>query len=252
MSASKSRSKDLRHNGLKLARQYQTHLRRSYSKRKKERVALAEKLEMCSTKARCGSAACPRCATAANRRLIKALTAVWRNEDLITMTVIIPKLHRPVGKLASLKPASAKRHLRRKLEAAGLGHMPVFAYLEVSHNVHAQRAYEEHWAPHFNLITPAKYASDLDRLRLVLKTDDSVKRSGRRDPVRDHAQLSYAVKTRPLRRTDFDKTSPKARPTKQWLKPGQLVEHLLWADHRPSEFQFLMNMRQYGDSIRLT
>ncbi|MEH6717682.1 MAG: hypothetical protein V7704_02275 [Aurantimonas endophytica] len=235
-----------------LSREWITNLRRSRTGREEERLDLADVLEGCEPYERCGSAACPMCSAATQRWMLEKLDELWPpSVPLVTSTIIVPKTHRPIGELDSVKLASVKRHFRRKFEAAGIGHLPVWGYVDISLNSHAQGEYDQHWSPHIAFVGPAENKSEIDGLNAVLRRSGCVRRPIRCEPVKDRAaQLSYICKFRPVRRVDFEKSSSKARPTKYWLKPADNVEFLLWAEeYRPADRCFMMNLRRRGDYI---
>ncbi|RWO81522.1 hypothetical protein [Mesorhizobium sp.] len=237
-----------------LASKWITNLRASKTGREAERHALADLLEACEPLRRCYSAACPRCSAAAQRWAMEELADLWPEEtDLVSMTMIVAKLHRPIGELATIELSSIKRHLQRKFEAAEVSAIPIWGYIDISHNVHADGLYDEHWAPHLAFVTLAGNERDLDGLKASLERNNSSKRPHRVDEVNDWDwQVSYVCKFRPARRVEFEKLTPRARPSKYWLQPAQTVEFLLWAGQRhPLDRFFLLGMRRYRDGLQL-
>ncbi|MGX5851539.1 hypothetical protein ACWGTO_31385 [Mesorhizobium sp. PL10] len=237
-----------------LSREWITNLRCSRTGREQERHTVANVLEACEPLRRCHSAACPMCSAAAQRWAMAELAELWPEEtNLVSMTMIVAKLHRPVGRLAAIELLSIKRHLQRKFEAAEVNGVPIWGYLDVSHNVHAHDHYEEHWAPHLAFVTLAGNEADLDVLKGTLQRNESSKRPHRTDQITDWEwQVSYVCKFRPTRRVEFEKQTSGARPTKHWLHPAQTVEFLLWAgQHHPVDRFFLLGMRRYGNGLKL-
>lgn len=230
------------------------NLRHARSGDREAQHTLADRLEGCTRKRPCNSAACPRCVTAEQERAIDELSKFWPDgTPLVMKTIIIPKLHRPVGELHTIQMPSIKRHFRRKIKTSCLEHIPIWGCIDLSLNIHSDDAYETYWCPHLTFMTLEKHKVDLAKFDDVLRYDASTKRPSRTDTVRDwKKQVSYVSKTRPVRRIDFNKTSSKARPTKRWLKPSQNVEYLLWlGDCKPAERMFLLNIGRNGEGLYL-
>lgn len=204
---------------------------------------LIRRLEACSLRRPCESAACPHCRHKEQLKAMVRLHQVWpEGTDLVTTSVIIKKLERAPGELHTLKLDSIKRSLLRKLEEAGCQLIPIWGYIDLSFNSHDGDQYPPHWLPHPHIILGAKYADNLEALRKLLKkkTSTSIKRPMKISPIRDWArQVSYACKPEPKQRGAFNAESSKARPSGYLLKPVQAAEAALWlADHRPQDRHF--------------
>ena len=207
--------------------------------------ALASRLRRCTPADPCGSSVCPTCALKFQAEALAALEQTYpASSDLITASIIIGSLERPAGCLHTLQLKSIQRALRRTLERAGGGLIPLWGYLDLSWNTHAEGLYEPHWCPHFHVVTEAKYGPMLRCLREHLAEGTSVKRPLRIDPVRDWlAQTSYACKPSPTHRCDYSKVSAQARASKYPLPTFQAAEFALWlGDVGPQNRHFAFNL----------
>jgi hypothetical protein len=147
-----------------------------------------------------------------------------------------------------------KRNVRRLIEDAGISDVPIVGFVDLSFNIHSQNLWPSHWQPHLEFLTPTDVWREIkEPLREQLSKSESVKIPLRGVPVRNfQAQVSYAFKPSPLRKTYFPATSPKARPHKQWLKGAQEVEFLLWlGDQKADARSFTLGVRQYGRELRM-
>lgn len=216
--------------------------------------AIADWLERCSYRVRCDLAVCPHCATAFQRFMMKGVKELWPRTTPLTKATIVPtELQRSPGRLHTLKLASVKRQLRRIFQRAGVNHNVVLGFVDVSINIHTGALWPAHWQPHAEFIVPTSvWLTMKEPLRAQLRSSLAVKIPLLGVPVKSFdQQVSYAFKPTPSRKTDFDRTSPKARPHKQSLKRDQELEFLLWLGlAKSSDRSFLLNVRRYGSSLQ--
>jgi hypothetical protein len=110
--------------------------------------ALADKLDACRPKRRCGSLACPRCArafqkakVAAQRRLIKKLAKARPGKQLVMANVIPLWMTFGPDQLVQLDVGRRNRWLKDALTAAGFGRV-MFGSADISWE---QGFYQFHW-----------------------------------------------------------------------------------------------------------
>ena len=207
---------------------------------------LVRRLKACCPEDPCKSAVCQACALDHQAHAIAKLEQTWpEGTDLVTAAIIIRKLERPQGELNTLQLASIERAFRRKLKDAGCDLIPIWAYIDVSFNTHAQNDYGQHWLPHLHFVPEAKYQNNLAELGKCLPRSTSIKRPVQIKAVRDWIdQVSYVCKPVPQQRRDFHREKRSARPGKYPLTTGQSVEFALWlSERRPRDRHFTCGRR---------
>jgi hypothetical protein len=125
-------------------------------------------------------------------------------------------------------------------------------FLDISFNIHADKLWAPHWQPHLEFLTPTDTWNSIRKpLRKQLDTSASVKVPLLGVPVKNVShQISYVFKPTATRKTDFTKTSPKARPHKQHLRGEQELELLAWLGLQPTRARtFMINVRAYGNRL---
>ncbi len=131
-------------------------------------IVLAAKLQGCRQSDRCGSAACPVCATAAQENYAKALRAMISTKPsdgtVFTLTLVTEAEMKAVGDLSSYDPLNHKRRLRRQL--AELGISWAAGGVDISLNEHQQQRYVPFWMPHVYLMG---VTTDIEALRKQLR-----------------------------------------------------------------------------------
>jgi hypothetical protein len=196
--------------------------------------ALVKRLACCCAEDPCHSAVCHACALNHQALAMAKLETVWPpGTELISDTIIIKKLERPLGKLNTLQPASIQRAFRRKLQAAGCQLIPIWAYVDISYNSHAQDKYEPHWLAHLHIVAEAKYRRNIKNIAKVLKRSTSIKRPTNVKPIKHWiTQVSYVCKPLPQQRRDFHREKRTAKPGKYPLTSAQSIEFALWLSER--------------------
>jgi hypothetical protein len=204
---------------------------------------LADKLDNCKPKARCKSAACPECSTAA-QDLVTEVTHKFLKKKAKAGTIVAVSIVPADGTSApgQLSPNQHARNLRRWKDALGRAGISWFlGGSDWSFNEHENDRYQPHWSHHFYGFTITNDLQILKRdLQAQFPKTDAVPR-----PVKvqewdgDTKPIAYMVKSKFNRRiaTDdgqrFDKDNNKNRSCratdKQPLKSSQrrdLVLHL--------------------------
>jgi hypothetical protein len=128
-------------------------------------LSLADKLEACTKRHRCHSAACSECAHSAQRLIAKV---TWRflkshsNEGTTVCVTVAPAdgCINP-GELEQGIHQRAIRRWKEKLGKAGIGWF--IGATDLSFNEHVEERYEPHWSLHFYGITVTRNPEKLKR-----------------------------------------------------------------------------------------
>lgn len=149
----------------------------------------------------------------------------------------------PKGKLLELEIEGYRHSLRKRLDRAGLGEVPVIGGFEMYY-----RAKSKEWVLHVNLAIFGGNEKALRKFEEGL-TDDEIHRPVRRDDLRDDAkQLSYILKFTTYHRPHEQRGVKK--PTAKPLNPAQHFELVQWMTrYEFSDHLFLFNARRRGSSI---
>lgn len=204
---------------------------------------LADALADCRFRARCKLAICPHCARAYQRFMMEKIRELWPTQPL-TKATLVPASLQPQH-LHAIKLPSIKRHLIRIFKRVEID-VPLVGFIDISFNVHGGGKWEAHWQPHLEFIMPTEsWKAIKEPLRLKLKTNATVTRPLRGVEIRDYDhQASYAFKPVPLRKSFFEATSAKARPSEQHLIREQKLEFMLWlGDAPPHDRAFLRGVK---------
>jgi hypothetical protein len=245
-----------------LAAKWAKNLRRTRSFDDPVRFTIACKLDDCRPRRRCWLAACPDCSHAFQRWAFDgAHMALTPFGPLGGLTIVPAGLQRFQGTLATLKLASAHRHLRRLLTDAGVENVPMIGVLDLSFNIHSEGLWKPLFQPHFALLLPDQHTESVSSLlRPYVKNHPAggKNRQPVQTPIRRQAisdvnwQGSDTFKYRPVQKTWFEAYSFRAHPTEQWLQPQQQVEALLWFGEQPPEARlFMVGIRRYGDMLKV-
>lgn len=152
----------------------------------------------------------------------------------------------PRGKLQDLQIDRYRHSLRKRLDRAGLGHVPVVGGFEMIY-----RARPKEWVLHINLVMFGGDAKAIAKFEEGFR-DDSLYRPVERAPVKDPAeQLSYILKFTTYHRPHQQRGSKKAKAVP--LNPSEHLELVRWmAQYEFSDHLFLFNARRRGASIELS
>jgi hypothetical protein len=202
---------------------------------------LADKLEACKRDARCKSAACPECSTAAQDLVTEVTQQFLKEKAKIVSVSIVPA--DGTSKPGQLTPGQHARNVRRWKERLGRAGVTWFlGGSDWSFNEHEKDRYQPHWSHHLFGFTVTNGPEDLKKkLQNQFPKTDAIPR-----PVKvqewdsKKKAIRYMVKSKFWRRigTDkgerFDKDNNKNRSCratdKQPLKSSQRRELLLHLD----------------------
>ena len=194
----------------------------------------------------CDKTYCPQCARTFRHYLTGQLLRLNSKFESEVRILVVLLETAPKGKLMKLEIERYRHSLRKRLDRAGLGEVPVIGGFEMYY-----RARSKEWVLHVNLAIFGGSESALLRFEDGFP-DDEIYRPVRRDDLRDDAeQLSYILKFttyhRPHRQSGPAKT--KALP----LNPAEHFELVQWmARYKFSDHLFLFNARRRGASIEFS
>jgi len=197
--------------GTKLGRKREARVDwlRKKAKHDKSSLALADKLESCKPKARCKSAACPECGSAAKQWLTrivnKHLKGKVRAGNKIVCVSVVPA--DGIINSGQLSAAQHQRNTRRWKEALGRAGVTWFiGGSDWSFNEHQDDRYRRHIAHHFYGFTSTTDPDDLrKRLQAQFPKTDAIPR-----PVKvqswdgDRKAIRYMIKANFRRRIGSD------------------------------------------------
>jgi len=218
---------------------------RKKGKHSKSCLQLAEKLDDCRADNRCGSPACPECASAAQRLIAKVARKFLKAQVGKDMTVVCVTVVPADGMINpdKLSAADHDRAIRRWKEKLGKAGVEWFiGATDISMNEHKHGQHKPKWSEHLYGITVTKRPGKLKR---ALKEQFPKTKAVRR-PVKveewdgDKQALRYILKPKFSRRIEtddgqrYDKKTGTARSCRdtdtQPLKSKQKLQLLLYLD----------------------
>ena len=191
----------------------------------------------------CEKTYCPKCARAFRRHTIGELFRLNAATERAVHILVVLLAVAPRGKLTDLEIAYYRHSLRKRLDRAGLGEVPVIGGFEV-----AYRARTKEWVLHVNLVMFGGDEQAIGWFEAEFR-DDELDRPVQCVTVVDPPeQLSYVLKFstyhRPQQQTGWQKS--KAMP----LNPAEHFELIRWmAQYEFTDHLFLYNARRHGASI---
>ena len=152
----------------------------------------------------------------------------------------------PKGELLKLEIERYRHSLRKRLDRAGLGKVPVIGGFEMYY-----RARSKEWILHINLVIFGGNEKAIRRFEDGF-SDDEIHRPVRRDDLKDDAeQLSYILKFTTYHRPRQQHGARKAKAMP--LNPAEHFELVHWmAQYEFSDHLFLLNARRRGTTIELS
>jgi len=212
-------------------------LLRSFSGGKKE---LAEFLQECRAgDYECNKPFCPICAGRFRRWFIGELLQITKGHDSVHVYTVLLK-EAPTDKIDTLDPAPVRHALRKRLQRAGLGKVPVIGGIEIVY-----KAKKRVWVLHANLVMIGGKKSARNKFKQTFQ-DDDLERPLVRAALKDRAeQLSYILKF-----GTYHRPHEQQGPTKSPAKPLNPKEHaalLKWmSEFEFEDFLLLINARRQG------
>jgi hypothetical protein len=190
-------------------------LLRSFSGGNKE---LAEFLQECRAgDYQCNRPFCPICARVFRRWFIGELLRVTKGQEVVRINTVLLK-EAPQDKIKNLDPTPCRHLLRKRLERAGLGKVPVIGGFEIVY-----KAKRQVWVLHINLVAIGGKKRAHKKFKQAFKSSD-IGRPISREKLNDPAdQLSYILKFGTYHRPHEQHGSVKAT-----AKPLNPREH--WPD----------------------
>jgi hypothetical protein len=194
----------------------------------------------------CERTYCPGCARTF-RRYITGETLRLHSESNTKVWVLVILLEAaPRGKLQDLQIDRYRHSLRKRLDRAGLAHVPVVGGFEMIY-----RARSKEWVLHINLVMFGGDEKAIAKFEEGFR-DDDLYRPVERVLVEDPAeQLSYVLKFMTYHRPHQQRGPKKAKAVP--LNPAEHLELVRWMDqYEFSDHLFLVNARRRGASIELS
>jgi hypothetical protein len=196
---------------------------------------LAGDLHLCEPKFRCGSAACPECARAAQKWLTEYVRqyceadVVARVEDrrpnisYVATTVVPPGVRAQQGELSKKAMSGARKQLRETLLGLCTLEFGVFAY-DFSLNDDTGKDLGIDWQPHFHGILGVTDTTTLEDVlrKKYPKTDEVAKPVMVTDYDISNLGASYVFKPNIMRRSTYEDTGNPNRHPFWNTKPFQL------------------------------
>jgi len=148
-------------------------------------------------------------------------------------------------KIDTLDPSRQRAHLRKRLQDAGLGDIPVIGGFEMIY-----RAREKQWILHINLVIVGATGQALAKFKKSFDAS-TIERPVVRVPVKDRAeQLSYVLKF-----TTYHRPYKQSGSSKSQAMPLNAPEHyalVKWmSQFEFNDLMFLFNARRLGSKIEL-
>lgn len=194
----------------------------------------------------CQKTFCPQCARAFRRHATGELLRLYSVSKTKTWVLVILLEAAPRGKLQDLQIERYRHSLRKRLDRAGLAHVPVVGGFEMIY-----RSRSKEWVLHINLVMFGGSEEAIARFEEGFR-DEEFYRPVERVLVEDPAeQLSYVLKftTYHRPRTQYGPKKSKAVP----LNSSEHLELVRWmAQYEFTDHLFLFNARRRGSTIALT
>jgi hypothetical protein len=187
----------------------------------------------------CNKPFCPICARRFRRWFIAELWRVTKGHVQVHVYTVLLK-EAPKGKIHALDPAPVRHVLRKRLQRAGLGKVPVIGGFEIVY-----KATKRVWVLHANLVM-------IDGKKIARKkfkqtfASDEIERPILQAELKDRAeQLSYILKFSTYHRP-FEQQGSAKSPAKP-LNPKEHATLLKWMSQFEFEdFLLLINARRQG------
>ena len=217
-------------------------LLRSFSRGSKE---LAEFLQECRAgDYQCDRPFCPVCARVFRRWFVGELLRATNGKDNVRIyTVLLQEAAQ--DKIHELDPTPFRHFLRKRLERAGLGKVPVIAGFEIVY-----KAKNRVWMLHVNLVVIGGKNSAHKKFKQDFENSD-IERPIIGAKLKDAPeQLSYILKFSTYHRPHEQRGSAKAAAKP--LNPAEHAALVKWtAQFEFKDFLFLMNARRAASKITL-
>jgi hypothetical protein len=194
----------------------------------------------------CERTYCPGCARTFRRYITGELLRLHSESKTKTWILVVLLEAAPRGALQDIQIDRHRHSLRKRLDRAGLGHVPVVGGFEMIY-----RARLKEWVLHINLVmfggeerAIAKFEEGFRNERLYRP----VERTAVEDPAE---QLSYVLKFTTYHRPHQQRGSKKSKAVP--LNSSEHLELVRWMSrYEFSDHLFLFNARRRGASIELS
>jgi hypothetical protein len=194
----------------------------------------------------CEKTYCPGCARIFRRYIIGELLRLNAESKVKTWVLVVLLEAAPRGKLQDLQIERYRQSLRKRLDRAGLGGVPVVGGFEMIY-----RARSKEWVLHINLVIFGGDDKAIAKFEGGFR-DGGVYRPVERTRVKDPAeQLSYVLKFTTYHRPHQQRGSKKSKALP--LNPSEHLELVRWMSRYDfSDHLFLFNAKRLGASIEFS
>ena len=192
----------------------------------------------------CYQTFCPRCARTFRRWFIGELLRTTEKRNPVHMLTVLLEAA-PSNKIDTLYSNRHRAHLRKRLQDAGLGDIPVIGGFEMIY-----RAHEKQWILHINLVIVGATGQALAKFQRSF-AESTIERPVVKVPVKDRPeQLSYVLKF-----TTYHRPYKQSGSRKSQAMPLNAPEHyalVKWmSQFEFNDLMFLFNARRLGPAIEL-
>jgi hypothetical protein len=195
---------------------------------------------------RCEQTYCPGCARTFRRFITGEMLRLHSKSQTKTWVLVILLEAACQGSLQDLRIDRYRHSLRKRLDRAGLSHVPAVGGFEMIY-----RARSKEWVLHVNLVMFGGDEKAIAKFQEGFRDDDlcrPVERVAVEDPVE---QLSYVLKFTTYHRPHQQRGSKKSKAVP--LNRSEHLELVRWMDqYKFSDHLFLFNARRRGASIEFS
>jgi hypothetical protein len=194
----------------------------------------------------CERTYCPGCARTFRRYITGETLRLHSVSKTKTWFLVILLETAPRGRLPDLQIERYRHSLRKRLDRAGLAHIPVVGGFEMIY-----RARSKEWVLHINLVMFGGDEKAIANFEEGFR-DDDLYRPVERTTVEDPAeQLSYVLKFTTYHRPHQQRGAKKAKALP--LNPAEHLELVSWmAQYEFTDHLFLFNARRRGPTVELS
>jgi hypothetical protein len=191
----------------------------------------------------CEQTYCPRCARNFRRHITGELLRLNSEAGDRPLILVVLLQQATRGQILALDIQRYRQSLRKKLDRAGLGEVPVVGGFEMVY-----QAGPKQWVLHVNLVLFGGKKKAIRRFKDGFPDVRSVRQDELTDPVK---QLSYVLKFTTYHRPYEQRGVKKSKAVP--LNPSEHFELVEWmAQYEFTDHLFLFNARRRGSSIELS
>lgn len=214
------------------------------------RVGVRTALEHCYEDEPCNSPACPMCVSRNRLQLIESVLRLcfYAKPFFYFITIVYFSDELRCDNPKAVNPQTLMNRLRKQLTKAGFTR-PVIGTFELDYDLRTHT-----WIPHFHLIADGVTLDQIERLKELVKVNNSGDRMGVRMKPFDsrlvydiHGLVPYMNKF--MIQAKIAKSTPESRPRKVRLPEKQFVYSLIWLHQfkfKDLEFRYKVTRSKNG------